>query len=168
MSALQGKYLITTAGGPSGTVSGKPGEVKQIQLTSSGHAPDGASFTQGQVIVQTSADPSTFTHTQVILPTHLTKYGGGYVTVNGEVKRVSTTSTAGHMTGGSGNSVVKTSSNSSTGTAVMVGTVTTAPNSTEYVEEIVEAEGVVMAAAQDEPLTKRPRMDDDGPPYEDE
>ncbi|XP_066949666.1 forkhead box protein K2 isoform X1 [Macrobrachium rosenbergii] len=167
MSALQGKYLIATAGGPSGTVTGKTGEVKQIQLTSSGHAPDGASFTQGQVIVQTSADPSTFTHTQVILPTHLTKYGGGYVTVNGEVKRVSTASTAGHMTGGSGNSVVKTSS-SSTGTAVMVGTVTTAPNSTEYVEEIVEAEGVVMAAAQDEPLSKRPRMDEDGPPYEDE
>lgn len=166
MSALQGKYLIATAGGPSGGGPGKAGEVKQIQLTSGGHGPEGTSFTQGQVIVQTSADPSAFTHTQVILPTHLTKYGGGYVTVNGEVKRVSTSTTGHVVTGGSGNSV--RTSNSSTGTAVMVGTVTTAPNTTEYVEEIVEAEGVVMAAAQHEPLSKRPRMDGDGPPYEDE
>lgn len=166
MSALQGKYLIATAGGPSGGGSGKPGEIKQIQLTSGGA--EGTSFTQGQVIVQTSADPSTFTHTQVILPTHLTKYGGSYVTVNGEVKRVSTASSAGHIvTGGSGNNSIRTS-NSNTGTAVMVGTVTTAPNATEYVEEIVEAEGVVMAATEHEPLTKRPRMDGDGPPYEDE
>ncbi|KAG7178126.1 putative Forkhead box-like, partial [Homarus americanus] len=30
---------------------------------------ESTSFTQGQVIVQTSADPNSFTHTQVILPT---------------------------------------------------------------------------------------------------
>lgn len=50
----------------------------------------------------------------------------------------------------------------------MVGTVAAAPQTTEYVEEVVEAEGVVMAAPQQEPLTKRPRMEGDGPPYEDE
>ncbi|KAK7075214.1 Forkhead box protein K2 [Halocaridina rubra] len=168
MSALQGKYLIATAGGPSSAGSGKPGEVKQIQLTSGSHGAEGTSFTQGQVIVQTSADPSTFTHTQVILPTHLTKYGGSYVTVNGEVKRVSATSSAGHLvSSGSGNNSIRTSTNN-TGTALVVGTVTTAANTTEYVEEIVEAEGVVMAASQHEPLSKRPRMDGDGPLYEDE
>ena len=91
------------------------------------------------------------------------------MTVNGEVKRVSTATTAGHVvTGGSGNTSVVRTSNSNPGTAVMVGTVTTAPNATEYVEEIVEAEGVVMAATHDEPLTKRPRMDGDGPHFEDE
>ncbi|XP_042241569.1 forkhead box protein K2-like isoform X2 [Homarus americanus] len=68
MSALQGKYLIATAGGPSGTGSAKSGELKQIQLTS-GMGGESTSFTQGQVIVQTSADPNSFTHTQVILPT---------------------------------------------------------------------------------------------------
>ena len=70
-----GKYLIATAGGPSGGVTGKAGELKQIQLTSSGHGTESTSFTQGQVIVQTSSDPTSFTHTQVILPTQLTKYG---------------------------------------------------------------------------------------------
>ncbi|XP_042876163.1 forkhead box protein K2-like isoform X6 [Penaeus japonicus] len=160
----QGKYLIATAGGPSGAGSGKQGELKQIQLTSGSHSGEGASFAQGQVIVQTSADPSSFTHTQVILPTHLTKYGGGYVTVNGEVKRVST-ATTGHTVTGTSN---MRNSSTSTGTAVMVGTVTAAPHTTEYVEEVVEAEGVVMAAPQDEPLSKRPRVDVDESPYEDE
>ncbi|XP_069991698.1 forkhead box protein K2 isoform X16 [Penaeus vannamei] len=159
----QGKYLIATAGGPSGAGSGKQGELKQIQLTSGSHSGEGASFAQGQVIVQTSADPSSFTHTQVILPTHLTKYGG-YVTVNGEVKRVST-ATTGHTVTGTSN---MRNSSTSTGTAVMVGTVTAAPHTTEYVEEVVEAEGVVMAAPQDEPLSKRPRVDVDESPYEDE
>lgn len=70
-----GKYLIATAGGPSSAGSGKTGELKQIQLTSSGHGTEPTSFTQGQVIVQTSSDPTSFTHTQVILPTQLTKYG---------------------------------------------------------------------------------------------
>ncbi|XP_069991545.1 forkhead box protein K2 isoform X14 [Penaeus vannamei] len=160
----QGKYLIATAGGPSGAGSGKQGELKQIQLTSGSHSGEGASFAQGQVIVQTSADPSSFTHTQVILPTHLTKYGSGYVTVNGEVKRVST-ATTGHTVTGTSN---MRNSSTSTGTAVMVGTVTAAPHTTEYVEEVVEAEGVVMAAPQDEPLSKRPRVDVDESPYEDE
>ncbi|XP_063605796.1 forkhead box protein K2-like isoform X3 [Penaeus indicus] len=164
MSALQGKYLIATAGGPSGAGSGKQGELKQIQLTSGSHSGEGASFAQGQVIVQTSADPSSFTHTQVILPTHLTKYGSGYVTVNGEVKRVST-ATTGHTVTGTSN---MRNSSTSTGTAVMVGTVTAAPHTTDYVEEVVEAEGVVMAAPQDEPLSKRPRVDVDESPYEDE
>ncbi|XP_050715297.1 forkhead box protein K1-like isoform X2 [Eriocheir sinensis] len=168
MSALQGKYLIATAGGPSGAGSGKTGELKQIQLTTSGHGTESTSFTQGQVIVQAS-DPSSFTHTQVILPTHLTKYGkykfsGGYVTVNGEVKRVSAPSGTSLTSAGSSNNV-----RSSTGTStLMVGTVTAAPQAAEYVEEVVEAEGVVMAAPQQEPLTKRPRMEGDGPPYEDE
>ncbi|XP_047503026.1 forkhead box protein K2-like isoform X6 [Penaeus chinensis] len=160
----QGKYLIATAGGPSGAGSGKQGELKQIQLTSGSHSGEGASFAQGQVIVQTSADPSSFTHTQVILPTHLTKYGSGYVTVNGEVKRVST-ATTGHTVTGTSN---MRNSSTSTGTAVMVGTVTAAPHTTDYVEEVVEAEGVVMAAPQDEPLSKRPRVDVDESPYEDE
>ncbi|KAK8720866.1 hypothetical protein OTU49_015858 [Cherax quadricarinatus] len=167
MSALQGKYLIATAGGPSGAGSGKSGELKQIQLTSGGHG-EPTSFTQGQVIVQTSTDPSTFTHTQVILPTHLNKYGGGYVTVNGEVKRVTTATTAGQIITGPSVSSNMRNSSTSTGTAVMVGTMTAAPHTTEYIEEVVEAEGVVMAASHNEPLLKRPRMDGDGPPYEDE
>lgn len=75
LNYFTGKYLIATAGGPSGTGSGKSGELKQIQLTSGGQGGESTSFTQGQVIVQTSADPSSFTHTQVILPTQLTKYG---------------------------------------------------------------------------------------------
>ncbi|XP_063882157.1 forkhead box protein K2-like isoform X3 [Scylla paramamosain] len=164
MSALQGKYLIATAGGPSGAGSGKTGELKQIQLTSSGHGTESTSFTQGQVIVQTSSDPTSFTHTQVILPTQLTKYGGGYVTVNGEVKRVSAAGGATLTSASSSNNV---RSSTSTGT-LMVGTVTAAPQTTEYVEEVVEAEGVVMAAPEQEPLTKRPRMEGDGPLYEDE
>ncbi|KAK3858494.1 hypothetical protein Pcinc_035322 [Petrolisthes cinctipes] len=167
MSALQGKYLIATAGGPSGAGSGKSGELKQIQLTSGGQGGESTSFTQGQVIVQTSADPSSFTHTQVILPTHLTKYGGGYVTVNGEVKRVSVGSSAGATISGSSGSNIRSSSAGS-GTTVMVGTVTAAPQTTEYVEEVVEAEGVVMAAPHQEPLTKRPRMETEGHIYEDE
>ncbi|KAK4326418.1 hypothetical protein Pmani_003071 [Petrolisthes manimaculis] len=167
MSALQGKYLIATAGGPSGAGSGKSGELKQIQLTSGGQGGESTSFTQGQVIVQTSADPSSFTHTQVILPTHLTKYGGGYVTVNGEVKRVSVGSSAGATISGSSGSNIRSSSTGS-GTTVMVGTVTAAPQTTEYVEEVVEAEGVVMAAPHQEPLTKRPRMETEGHIYEDE
>lgn len=95
-------------------------------------------------------------------------FSGGYVTVNGEVKRVSTATTAGPtVTGPSGSSNMRNSS-TSTGTAVMVGTVTAAPQTTEYVEEVVEAEGVVMAASHHEPLTKRPRVEGDGPSYEDD
>lgn len=91
-------------------------------------------------------------------------FSSGYVTVNGEVKRVST-ATTGHTVTGTSN---MRNSSTSTGTAVMVGTVTAAPHTTEYVEEVVEAEGVVMAAPQDEPLSKRPRVDVDESPYEDE
>lgn len=89
---------------------------------------------------------------------------GGYVTVNGEVKRVSAAGGASITSASSSNNV---RSSTSTGT-LMVGTVTAAPQTTEYVEEVVEAEGVVMAAPEQEPLTKRPRMEGDGPPYEDE
>lgn len=89
---------------------------------------------------------------------------GGYVTVNGEVKRVSAASGATiNSTSGSNN----VRSSAGTGTLV-VGPVTAPPQTTEYVEEVVEAEGVVMAAPHQEPLTKRPRMEGDGPPYEDE
>ncbi|CAL4063454.1 unnamed protein product [Meganyctiphanes norvegica] len=166
MSALQGKYLIATTGHGNSTVTGslssmaagtgKPGEVRQIQLATTGA---GEAFTQGQVIVQTAADPATFTHTQVILPTHLTKYGGGYVTVNGEVKRVSTGGTIeGSITGGATGGTVRTVSSS--GGTVVVGV----PAHTEYVEEVIEAEGVVMAAPQHrtmEPLIKRQRTEHD-------
>lgn len=86
------------------------------------------------------------------------------MTVNGEVKRVTAPSGTSLTSAGSNNNV-----RSSTGTStLMVGTVTAAPQAAEYVEEVVEAEGVVMAAPQQEPLTKRPRMEGDGPPYEDE
>lgn len=88
------------------------------------------------------------------------------MTVNGEVKRMSTASTMGaSITGSGGNSNAR---NSSTGTALMVGTMTAGPHTTEYVEEVVEAEGVVVAAPHHEPLTKRPRMEGDGHPYEDD
>lgn len=171
MSALQGKYLIATTGGGNSTVSGslsssfgsaqgKPGEVRQIQLATTG---GGEAFTQGQVIVQTAADPATFTHTQVILPTHLTKYGGGYVTVNGEVKRVSSSGTL-ESTGGSGATVRAVSSSGGT---VVVGV----PTHTEYVEEVIEAEGVVMPAQHQyrtqEPLIKRQRTEHDHDDYAD-
>lgn len=86
------------------------------------------------------------------------------MTVNGEVKRVSAAGGATLTSASSSNNV---RSSTSAGT-LMVGTVTAAPQTTEYVEEVVEAEGVVMAAPEQEPLTKRPRMEGDGPLYEDE
>ncbi|XP_076032192.1 forkhead box protein K2-like isoform X2 [Oratosquilla oratoria] len=150
LSLLQGKYLIATTGG---AVSSGKGEVKQIQLTTT--PPDG--YTQQQVIVQTAGDiPNTsYTQTQVILPTHhLTKYSGGYMAVNGEVVKCVTTT--GGNTSSSGGVVASTSGAPPT---VVVGTVSAPPPSTEYVEEVVEAQGVVMATGQShtslEPPLKR-------------
>lgn len=142
MSALQGKYLIaTTAAGSAGK------ELKQIQLA----GPHGESaFSQGQVIVQTSGDPSSYTHTQVILPTqHITKFGGGYVTVNGEVKRVASAG---------GQVAIQAPGQRPGQTTVLIGTSQT-QGATEYIEEVVEAEGVVLAA--DEPSMKRQRFEHD-------
>lgn len=88
--------------------------------------------------------------------------------MNGEVKRVSVGNSAGATISGSSGSSNIRSSTAGSGTTVMVGTVTAAPQTTEYVEEVVEAEGVVMAATHQEPLTKRPRMEAEGQIYEDE
>ena len=70
-------------------------------------------------------------------------FSSGYVTVNGEVKRVT-----GPITG-------STNNNNRNSGAVMVGVVS-GPQTTEYVEEVIEAEGIIVAS---EPPNKKPRND---------
>ena len=60
--------MIATASGG----APKIGELKQIQIGSG--AGDGTTFSQQQVIVQTSGD-NTFTTAQVLVPTQIAKYG---------------------------------------------------------------------------------------------
>ncbi|KAL7633020.1 UNVERIFIED_CONTAM: hypothetical protein RMT77_016596 [Armadillidium vulgare] len=143
VSTLQaGKYIIATAGtGPKGN------EIKHIQLSGTSNA-GGQTATFGQqVIVQTSGDHNNFTHTQVILPTSIAKYGGGYVTVNGEVKRVTATNSSALNAG-------------TTTTPVVVGVVSGHPPTSAELVEKIEPDGTVILSAH-EPPHKRIRAETD-------